>query len=93
MIKNNEYFDGKVKSLGFENTNGRATVGVMEPGQYAFSTEAPEHMTLISGSWTLKLPGSDRFMNFALGVTAEIPANSRFELNIEVQSAYLCEFK
>ena len=93
MIQNNEYFDGKVKSLGFENGNGRATVGVMDPGDYEFNTGAPELMTLISGSWVLQLPGSNSFVTFAVGETASIPGNSKFKLRIAEQSAYHCAFK
>ena len=36
MLKVNEYFDGKVKSIGFANAGGNATVGVMAPGEYQF---------------------------------------------------------
>jgi uncharacterized protein YaiE (UPF0345 family) len=31
----NEYFDGNVKSIGFQTETLRATVGVMAPGEYA----------------------------------------------------------
>lgn len=31
----NEYFDGNVKSIGFQTETLRATVGVMAPGDYA----------------------------------------------------------
>ncbi|MBN2716262.1 MAG: pyrimidine/purine nucleoside phosphorylase [Deltaproteobacteria bacterium] len=92
MIANNEYFDGNVKSLGFENSDGRATVGVMEKGQYEFNTGAPEKMTLISGRWELKLPGSDSYVPYEAGVTVSIPGNSAFQLNILEPSAYHCAF-
>ncbi len=29
MFKSNQYFDGKVVSIGLESVEGRATVGVM----------------------------------------------------------------
>jgi len=32
MLKVNEYFDGKVKSIAFETATLPATVGVMVPG-------------------------------------------------------------
>lgn len=91
-IKVNEYFDGKVKSLGFSSGAGNATVGVMVAGEYEFGTGAPEKMTLVEGAWELKLPGSDSFRSFAKGETAEIPGNSKFQLKILVDSAYLCQF-
>ncbi len=34
MLDVNEYFDGKVKSIGFQTETLRATVGVMAPGNY-----------------------------------------------------------
>lgn len=91
-ISVNEYFDGKVKSLGFAAPSGKATVGVMVAGEYEFGTGAPEKMTLVEGAWELKLPGSDSFRAYAKGETAEIPGNSKFQLKILVDSAYLCQF-
>lgn len=44
MIKHNTYFDGKVQSLGINTAEGYATLGVMEPGAYTFSTSSEEHM-------------------------------------------------
>lgn len=41
MLKVNEYFDGNVKSIGFEQKGDKATVGVMEAGHYQFNTAAP----------------------------------------------------
>ena len=39
MLKNNEYFDGKVKSIGFDSeSTGAASVGVMAVGEYTFGT-------------------------------------------------------
>lgn len=92
MITDNEYFDGNVKSLGFENAQGRATVGVMEKGEYEFNTASPEKMTLISGSWELKLPGSDAYVPFGAGETVSIPGDSVFQLRIVETSAYHCAF-
>ncbi len=36
MITVNEYFDGAVKSLGYQTNEGKSTVGVMEEGEYKF---------------------------------------------------------
>ncbi len=48
MIKVNEYFRGKVKSLGFELDGIQYTTGVMLPGEYSFDTEKEEHITSTS---------------------------------------------
>ena len=46
MLQSNEYFDGKVKSIGFTSSStGRASVGVMAEGEYTFGTAQPEEMT------------------------------------------------
>lgn len=51
MLQSNEYFSGKVKSIGFTSSStGRASVGVMVEGEYLFSTAEPEEMTVISGA-------------------------------------------
>jgi len=92
MIKLNEYFNGTVKSLGVENTSGKATVGIMEVGEYEFGTGAPEKMTLLSGTWEIKLPGESSFQEYAKNFTVNVPGNSKFQLKITEQSAYLCEF-
>ena len=52
----NEYFDGNVKSIAFNSETLPATVGVMEIGDYTFGTDAIEHMTVVSGSLTVKFP-------------------------------------
>lgn len=49
MFKHNQYFDGKVSSLGFDTPEGPATVGVMSPGEYTFGTSTRETMTVITG--------------------------------------------
>lgn len=94
MIKVNEYFEGKVKSLAVENHAGKQTVGVMVAGEYEFGTGSPEEMTLVSGKWELQIPGVDGgFKPYAAGVTAKIPGNSKFQLKILETSAYLCRFE
>lgn len=50
MIKVNEYFNGTVKSLGYETADGPATVGVMAKGEYEFGTSTLEIMTVVTGS-------------------------------------------
>jgi len=57
MLKTNEYFGGKVVSIGLESAEGKATVGVMEAGKYEFGTSTIEIMTVISGSLTIQQPG------------------------------------
>lgn len=56
----NDYFSGKVKSIGFDAAStGRASVGVMEAGEYTFTTGQPEEMMVISGALKTLLPGAN----------------------------------
>jgi len=90
VLKVNEYFNGKVKSVGFMNEEGHATVGVMEVGEYEFSTSTIEYMTIISGSMSIMLPGSDEWRLVGKGETFSVCANCKFKLNVLEQTAYCC---
>lgn len=91
MLKVNEYFDGKVKSIGFED-KGKVTVGVMDIGDYSFNTAAPERMTLVKGAMRVKLPGRIDWENYSAGDSFEVPGESSFLVKIEQTCAYLCEY-
>ena len=93
MFKINQYFDGKVASIAFDQPEGSATVGVMAPGEYEFGTSQLEIMHVISGKLTVKLPGSENWEDFPAGSRFNVPANSRFQLQVEQDTAYLCEYR
>jgi uncharacterized protein YaiE (UPF0345 family) len=86
----NEYFDGAVKSIGFENSEGRVTAGVMAAGDYEFGTSEPERMKITSGELAAKLPGSDEFQTFAAGSEFCIEANLKFQVQVKEATAYMC---
>lgn len=90
MIKHNSYFDSAVQSLGFATETQPASVGVMAPGNYQFGTEAAERMEVLSGALTVKLPDADDWQIFAAGQGFDVPANSKFDLQVAVNTAYLC---
>lgn len=92
MLKHNSYFDGQVQSVGFERNGLRATVGVINPGEYQFNTAAAERMSVISGMLAAKLPNA-QWQNFPAGTSFEVPANSAFDVRaLGGAAAYLCEF-
>ena len=93
MFKVNEYFDGKVKSLGFRSADGPATIGVMAPGEYEFGTSTIEVMTVISGALTVKLPGSEAWRDYKAGESFTVEAGKKFQLKVAAESAYLCLYK
>ncbi|ASF13073.1 hypothetical protein NBRGN_067_00530 [Nocardia brasiliensis NBRC 14402] len=93
MFKVNEYFDGTVKSLAFEAADGPATIGVMAAGEYQFGTAQREIMHVVSGALTVKLPGADEFVTYSAGERFEVPADSKFDVQVAVDTAYLCEYR
>ena len=93
MFKINEYFDGMVKSIAFETSGGPATVGVMAKGDYEFSTSSVEYMTLIIGSWLIRLPGSNDWQSFDVNETFQVPSGEKFQLRISEDSAYICRYE
>lgn len=88
----NEYFDGKVKSIGFQTKTQPATVGVMSVGEYEFSTSKKEVMTVVSGCYTVKLPGSDEWKDYGVGDSFNVEANVSFHVKVNEETAYLCTY-
>jgi uncharacterized protein YaiE (UPF0345 family) len=93
MIKVNEYFDGKVKSLAFASPEGPATLGVMAAGEYEFGTSKKEIMKVISGKLTVRLPGVDSWQDFGEGAVFVVEANKKFQLKVATDTAYLCLYR
>lgn len=91
-LKVNEYFEGKVKSISFQGKSYSSTVGVMSQGEYEFSTGKAEIMTIISGELEVKLPGRTEWKKFTANTKFEVDANSKFQLKVAQDTAYLCEF-
>ncbi len=90
MLKVNEYFDGKVKSIAFKTVTKPATVGVMVPGDYEFGTSEKEVMTVVSGALKVKLPGEGEWKLFGAGDSFVVAAHQKFQLKVSVDTAYLC---
>lgn len=79
MLQSNEYFSGKVKSIGFTSSStGRASVGVMAEGEYTFGTAEPEEMTVVSGALKVLLPGTVEWKVYTAGEVFNVPATASF---------------
>ncbi|MCG5052083.1 MAG: pyrimidine/purine nucleoside phosphorylase [Myxococcales bacterium] len=91
-LKHNTYFEGQVQSVGFERHGRRATVGVIAPGEFHFNTDAPERMTVTSGTLDVRLPGHSHFVPYPQGTVFEVPGGSGFDVRATTPAAYLCEF-
>ncbi len=92
MLKVNEYFDGNVKSIGFEQKGEKSTVGVMNAGDYLFNTASPERMTVIKGALTIQLADEDEWHTYSHGESFLVAGHSSFKLEVTTPTAYLCEF-
>ncbi|RLA45642.1 MAG: hypothetical protein DRR06_06835 [Gammaproteobacteria bacterium] len=92
MLEVNEYFDGKVKSIAFQTTTLPATVGVIVPGEYQFGTNERETITVVSGALTVKLPDRNDWQIVKPGNSFTVAANLSFDLQVAVDTAYLCTY-
>lgn len=92
MLKHNEYFEGRVQSVGFERNGRRQTVGVVDQGEFHFGTDAPERMTVVSGELLVKLAGEATFRPYPAGTIFEVAGKSGFDVKALAPAAYLCEF-
>ena len=93
MLKTNTYFEGNVVSISLENEDGVATIGVMAPGEYKFSTSKKEYMKIISGSMQVRLPDESEFRKYSKDELFVIEAGKEFEVKLEEETAYTCVFK
>jgi uncharacterized protein YaiE (UPF0345 family) len=92
VMKHNVYFDGKVQSLSLETAIGQATIGVITPGSYAFSTATEERMVVTSGILVVKLPGGE-WKEMPAGKEFIVAANQTFEVEAKQDVSYICYYK
>ena len=93
MLEVNEYFDGQVKSIGFQGGELASSVGVMAAGEYLFYTSQFENMTVLSVALTVKLPNQNNWQEFQAGQSFTVRANQVFDLKVLQASAYLCSYE
>jgi len=90
MLTVNEYFQGNVKSIGLTVDGGKATIGVMAPGEYEFGTSTVEIMKITAGKLSVKLPGAASWQDFGAGSEFRVEAHQKFQLRVAADAAYLC---
>lgn len=93
MFKLNDYFGGKVMSLGFENTSGTVTIGVMATGEYEFCTSSVEYMTVTSGKMSVMLPRENEWETFNEFQTFIVKKDQKFKVRAEKSTSYRCVYK
>ena len=89
----NVFFDGKVVSRTVVFTDGaKKTLGIMQPGEYEFSTGDKEIMEIMSGELDVALPGATGWNAVKGGESFEVPANSKFRIKVKSPTDYCCSF-
>ena len=89
----NVYFDGKVTSRTVLFPDGsKKTLGVMLPGTYRFSTQAPEKIDITQGHCRVKLADQQSWSEYQAGQSFSVPGNSHFEIEVTDLFDYVCHF-
>lgn len=91
--KANVYFDGKVTSRTVIFPDGsKKTLGIMQPGEYEFSTGDKEIMEIMAGELEFQVAGDAAWRAIKDGEAFEVPANSKFTMKVKRLSDYCCSF-
>ena len=87
------YFDGKGTSRTVIFPDGsRKTLGIMLPGKYEFNTADKEIMEIISGDLDVLLTAAEGWKTITGGGVFEVPAKSKFSLNVKSLTDYCCSY-
>lgn len=92
MFNINQYFGGEVVSIAFQGETSPATVGVMAAGEYQFSTDKKETMTVLSGAISIKQPNADDWETFNVGESFIVEASQTFGVKVSKDAAYICTY-
>lgn len=91
--KANVYFDGKVTSRTVVFPDGsKKTLGIMQPGEYEFSTGDKEIMEIMAGELDVLLPGEKAWKAVKGGQSFEVAPNAKFTMKVKTLSDYCCSF-
>ncbi len=93
MLKVNEYFDGQVKSIDTSNSDGKATAGVIAPGEFEFGTSTVEYMTITHGKMDVLLPGASEWKTYARHETFKVEKDASFKVKVAETVSYVCVYE
>ena len=88
----NVYFGGAVTSRSIIFADGsKKTLGIIQPGEYEFSTGKAELMEILSGDMEVSIAGG-AWKAVTGGESFEVPADSKFTMKVRTLSDYCCSF-
>jgi uncharacterized protein YaiE (UPF0345 family) len=91
--KANVFFGGGVTSRTvFFQDGSKKTLGIMQPGEYEFTTNDAEVMEIISGELEVLLPGKSVWEKVSGGSSFSVAANATFKLKVKTLTDYCCSF-
>ena len=91
--KANIFYDGQVTSRSVFFADGsKKTLGVMQPGEYEFSTAGLENLEILSGELKWQLKGDKEWQKVTAGETFSVPANNTFIMRVAAVTDYCCTF-
>lgn len=89
----NVYFNGNVTSRMLKFDDGSIkTLGIMQPGEYEFGTEAAELMEITVGKLDVMLPGTTQWSTITDGESFNVAANSKFQVKVYELTDYCCSY-
>ncbi len=93
LRKANIFFNGGVTSRTIVFPDGtKKTLGIMQPGEYEFTTSCAEIMEIIAGELEVLLPGTQEWRLIKDGVSFDVPANAKFTMRVKAVTDYCCSF-
>jgi len=91
--KANVFFNGGVTSRTIVFPDGsKKTLGIMQPGEYEFTTSSAEIMEILAGDLDVLLPGTREWRQIREGQSFDVPANSKFTMRVKTLADYCCSF-
>jgi len=71
----------------------RRTVGLIRPGEFHFTTDAPEQMDIIAGQCRVKFSGESGWKTYKAGEKFNVAGKSTFDIAVDSGlTEYLCTF-
>lgn len=89
----NIYDGGKVTSRTLLFSDGsRKTLGIMQPGEYHFATDAAELMEILADELSVQLPDSAQWQTITAGQSFSVPKDAHFTLKVRQLVDYCCSY-